>query len=103
MARRMISSEIIDNYDFLQMSHSAQLLYISLVIHADENGFVDPRNIIHSLRCSALDLKNLCEKHLVIPSPSEKEVMVITDSCILFENRQNPKINGPLKHLRGDS
>lgn len=58
MARRMISSDVVESDVFCSLTPSAQVLYIHLIMNADDDGFVDKwKSILRylSIRRSRLD------------------------------------------------
>ena len=66
--RRMFSLKVIDTDLFLDMSHSAQLLYFHLVLRADDDGFVgNPKKIQRMIGAQDDDMKVLLGKQFVIP------------------------------------
>lgn len=75
--KRMFSKSILDSDAFLELSSSAQALYMHLCIHADDDGFTDnPAHIMRVAKSSPYDLKSLSDKGFVICFPSG--VVVIT-------------------------
>lgn len=65
--RRMISIQVIDNDDFLDMPLSAQALYMHLMIRADDEGFIrSPKSLLRSVGCSNGDLSELITNGFVI-------------------------------------
>lgn len=74
--RRMFSSDVTDNDDFLSMPATSQLLYFQLGMNADDEGFVTPRFIMRKCGFNDDDLKILIVKNFVIPF--EDRVVVIT-------------------------
>ena len=69
--RRMINADIIESDAFTDMPFSARMLYISLILHADDDGFVNsPKKIQRSVRASARDLDLLIEKRFLLPFDS---------------------------------
>ena len=65
--RRMISLQVIDNDDFLDMSLSAQALYMHLVVRADDEGFVrSPKSLLRTVGCSNDDLTELIDNGFII-------------------------------------
>ena len=75
--RRMFSNTVLESDAFLDMSFSAQALYIHLSTHADDDGFVNnPKKIQKMLGCSAKDMRTLIEANFIIPF--ESGVIAIT-------------------------
>lgn len=65
--RRMFSKTIIDSDIFLDMPHTAQLLYFHLAMRADDDGFINnPKSIMRNARCSSDDIKTLIEQGFII-------------------------------------
>ena len=76
--RRMIDLDVVGGDNFTQMPHSAQVLYFSVLMRADDEGFYDGViGLMNSVRCSGDDLKMLVAKGFVIPF--ESGVYVVTD------------------------
>lgn len=76
--RRMFSLDIVDTDRFLDMPTSAQNLYYSLGMRADDDGFVSSPKRIAAVCGSCIDdLKLLIAKDYIIPFDSG--VIVITD------------------------
>lgn len=66
--RRMIKKSILNRDDFTQMPNDAKLLYVILVVNADDEGFVDNPNGLALVNHIAPDcLKLLILKRFVIP------------------------------------
>ena len=67
----MFAKSILDSDAFLELSSSAQALYMHLCIHADDDGFTNkPANIMKAARSSPHDLKSLSDTGFVITFPS---------------------------------
>lgn len=65
--RRMLSTQIIDSDSFLEMPMSSQLLYMHLVLRADDDGFLNnPKKIMRMIGASEDDIKLLLVKKFVI-------------------------------------
>ena len=76
--RRMFSLDVVDTDRFLDMPTSAQNLYYSLGMRADDDGFVsNPKRIAASCGSCIDDLRLLITKDYIIPFDSG--VIVITD------------------------
>lgn len=67
MARRMFSPVIVDSDAFLDMPVSSQALYFHLGMHADDDGFVNPKRLMRAIGVSDDDLKVLVGKRFVLP------------------------------------
>ena len=66
--RRMFAKTIITSDDFLDMSLSARCLYFSLVLFADDDGFVNnPKSIVRQIGALQDDLDVLIRKQYIIP------------------------------------
>ena len=64
--RRMISKKITDNDNFLQLSASAQALYLHLNMSADDDGFCSQVSIcMFKAHASTQDLEALLEKRYI--------------------------------------
>lgn len=75
--KRMFSPDVVESDLFLDMSHSAQLLYFHLSMNADNEGFVNnPKTIIRTIGVNKESLNELIDSNFVIPFDSG--VMVIT-------------------------
>lgn len=69
--RRMFSMKIVDTDAFLDMPQSSQLLYYSLAMRADDDGFISsPKKIMRILGSSEDDYKVLIIKKFIIPFES---------------------------------
>lgn len=66
--RRMISKDVIDTDDFLDMSLSTQALYLHLLLKADDDGFVqNPKRIMRMIGANDDEMKVLVSKKYIIP------------------------------------
>jgi hypothetical protein len=69
--KRMVSKNIIDSDDFLDMSLSTQALYFHLLTRADDEGFINNvKKIMRMINCNEDDLKVLVFKNYLIPFES---------------------------------
>src|SRR3990167_2870706 len=69
--RRMFSMKIVDTDAFLDMPQSSQLLYYSLAMRADDDGFVsNPKKIMKIAGSNDDDYKLLVGKKFIIPFDS---------------------------------
>ena len=73
--RRMFSPKIVNSDAFLDMPVSTQALYFHLGMHADDDGFVNPRFVMRMAGASEDDLKVLLTKRFLLPF--ENGVIVI--------------------------
>lgn len=65
--KRMISLQIVDSDDFLEMPLSAQALYLHLLFRADDEGFTNGvKKIMRMIGCREDDLKILIVKRFVL-------------------------------------
>lgn len=65
--RRMINADIIESDAFTDMPFSARMLYISLILHADDDGFVNsPKKIQRSVNAKPNDLNLLIKKRFLL-------------------------------------
>ncbi len=66
--KRMVAKEMLESDDFTSMSANARLLYVYMVVYADDDGIVDnPKNIVRMAQAVEGDIKQLIENELVIP------------------------------------
>lgn len=71
MAKRMLSSKIIDSDIFLDMPQTSQLLYFHLAMRTDDDGFVgNPKKIMRMIGSADNDLSVLVGKAFIISFPS---------------------------------
>lgn len=69
--RRMFSMKIVDTDAFMDMPHSAQLLYFHLSMRGDDDGFVsNPKKIMRMVGAQDDDYKILIAKRFVLPFES---------------------------------
>ena len=69
--RRMFSKSIVESDAFLDMPVTARLLYFTLGMEADDDGFINaPKKAIRYTGCSNDDLKILIAKKFIIPFES---------------------------------
>src|SRR3990167_9032647 len=73
--RRMFSQDIVASDAFLEMPTSTRELYFQLGMHADDDGFINPRKIMRMTGASDDDLKVLVAKRFILPF--ENGVVVI--------------------------
>lgn len=65
--KRMVSNQIVDSDDFLDMPLSAQALYLHLLVRADDEGFTNGvRKVMRMTRAGDDDLKVLIGKRFVL-------------------------------------
>jgi len=65
--KRMVSNQIVDSDDFLDMPLSSQALYLHLLVRADDEGFINSvKKIMRMIRASEDDLKVLLAKRFVL-------------------------------------
>ena len=65
--RRMFAKKIMESDTFLDMAYSAQCLYISLNMNADDDGFLNnPRKIQRMIGCCDNDMKSLIDNDFII-------------------------------------
>lgn len=65
--RRMLSKSIMDTDNFIEMPSTARLLYVDLVLRADDDGFISPRKVMKVTGASEDDLRILIAKKYLIP------------------------------------
>ena len=65
--RRMINADIIESDAFTDLPFSTRMLYISLILHADDDGFVNsPKKIQRSINAKPNDLNLLIKKRFLL-------------------------------------
>lgn len=65
--RRMFSMKVVDTDAFLDMPQSSQLLYYSLAMRADDDGFIaNPKKVMRMIGSQEDDYKILCMKKFII-------------------------------------
>lgn len=64
--RRMFSPQIVCSEEFLTMPVSSRELYFQLGMHADDDGFIQPKLIMRTIGASEDDLKVLLSKRFLI-------------------------------------
>lgn len=76
--KRMFSSQILNNDDFIDMPTEAQMLYIRLNMAADDRGICDsPRTVMRSCSASNDSMKLLIAKKFVLLPSCKPSVVVI--------------------------
>lgn len=76
--RRMFSKDVTESDEFLDLTASAQCLYLHLCMVADDDGFIDsPKRTIRCCRCTEEDMYDLEKSGFVIIF--ERGIVVITD------------------------
>lgn len=69
--RRMFSLKVVDTDAFLDMPQSSQLLYYSLAMRADDDGFVsNPKKVMRMIGSQDDDYRVLVSKKFIIPFDS---------------------------------
>lgn len=69
--RRMFARTIIESDAFIDLSFSAQALYLHLCMFADDDGFVNnPKRIMRSVGAAEDDMRTLESEGYIIPFPS---------------------------------
>ena len=61
---------IVNSDPFLDMPSSTQVLYFHLGMHADDEGFVYPKQVMRSIGAAEDDLKVLLSKKFILPFES---------------------------------
>lgn len=88
--KRMISNVIYEHDEFLDMPHSAIVLYTYLNLSADDEGFVsNTKSIMRKVRASEDDLKILLAKRYILGFDNGKSVVVIKHWLIHNTIRQD--------------
>jgi hypothetical protein len=70
MARRMFNTAIVNSDPFLDMPVSVQALYFHLGMHADDEGFVYPKQIMRQIGANNDHLQILLAKKFILPFDS---------------------------------
>ncbi|MGE4321206.1 MAG: conserved phage C-terminal domain-containing protein [Acholeplasmataceae bacterium] len=87
--KRMISNSIYDQDEFLDMPHSAIVLYTYLNLAADDEGFVgNTKSVMRKVRASEDDLKILLAKRFVLAFEHGSSIVVIKHWLIHNSIRQ---------------
>lgn len=68
--RRLFSQIIVESDAFLDMPISSQALYFHLCMHADDDGFVNPKKIMRLIGAASDDLNVLLTRRFVLPFKS---------------------------------
>lgn len=92
MARRMFNTQIVNSDPFLSMGQGAQNLYFHLGMHADDYGFVYPKQIMRMINAAEDDLLTLIAKKFIIPH-EESGVIVVKHwhvNNIFRQDRRRP-------------
>lgn len=96
--KRMLDAALFNSDDFADMTLSAQILYVHLILNADDDGFVDShRRAMRSLGVKRAALNELIEAGLVISFPNE--VLLISDWLRHNKIRADRYVMGMHKHL----
>ena len=74
--KRMISKQIVDSDDFIDMPLSTQALYMHLIVNADDEGFINSvKRIMRTIGARDDDMRVLISKKFILPF--ENGVIVI--------------------------
>ena len=88
--KRMISLQIVDSDDFLEMPLSAQALYLHLLFRADDEGFTNGvKKIMRMIGCREDDLKILIVKRFVLTFESG---VVVIKHWLIHNNIREDRI-----------
>lgn len=88
--KRMISLQIVDSDDFLEMPLSAQALYLHLLFRADDEGFTNGvKKIMRMIGCREDDLKILIVKRFVLTFQSG---VVVIKHWLIHNNIRTDRI-----------
>ena len=105
-ARRMLAKVIMESDKFLELSFSAQSLYVQLGLNADDDGFVNcAMKVCRMIGADPAELSLLIEKGYIIPFESGVIVIAqdISDAVrrtMLRPDMRMGVINRPAIHLR---
>ena len=95
--KRMVSLQITDSDDFLELPHSAQLLYFHLLSRTDDEGFTNGvKKIMRMVRCGEDDLKILIGKRFVLAFESG---VVVIKHWLIHNNIRADRII-PTVHIK---
>lgn len=65
--KRMLSKNFMYSRDYMQLSATAQILYIYLNLECDDDGIVQAYRLIQMLNTPVDDVKVLMQKELIVP------------------------------------
>jgi hypothetical protein len=74
--RRMFSKEVVRSEEFLEMPSDAQTLYFHLGIDADDDGFVQPAQVMRITGAKIDSLKVLEAKGFIIQIDGERVIII---------------------------
>ena len=95
--KRMVSLQIIDSDDFLEMPLSSQALYLHLLARADDEGFTNGvKKVMRMIGCREDDLKMLIGKRFVL---AFKSGVVVIKHWLIHNNIRNDRII-PTVHIK---
>ncbi len=98
--KRMLDIALFDSDSFTDMTLSAQVLYVHLMLNADDDGFVDnSRSIMRRLGIKLAALNELVEEELVLSFPDG--VLLISDWLRHNKIRADRYVGGRYKHRLG--
>ena len=85
---RLITKEQLTRVPFLELGPSAKILYVYLVVYADNDGVVNAYQTMKLINSNISDLQILIDKKMIYPVVPEEYVYFLVD----FYNSQ--KLNG---------
>lgn len=97
----MFSPEIVCSEEFLDMPASSRDLYFQLGMHADDDGFVQPKMIMRTIGSSTDDLKVLITKRFILPFESGVVVIKhwLIHNMIRLDRYKNTRFLEEKSHL----
>ena len=98
--KRMVSLQIIDSDDFLEMPLSTQALYLHLLLRTDDEGFTNSvKKVMRMIGCREDDLKMLIGKRFVLTFNSG---VVVIKHWLIHNNIRTDRII-PTVHIKEKS
>lgn len=90
--RRCISKEIVNSGSFIQMDAKSQLLYIHLLIIADDDGIVDDASVpLVRSKATKKNLNELIDKKYIIETSNGVNTVYIIKHWLMQNNIQPSK------------
>lgn len=93
--RRLFSPDIVESDAFLDMPISCHALYFHLGMHADDDGFVNPKKIMRMIGTSEDDLKVLLSKRFLL---AFKSGVVVIKHWLIHNSIRKDRYN-PTKYI----
>lgn len=74
---KVIDTALVTSSRFAFMPHSAQVLYLHLAVHSDNDGFVkEPKDICRAIGCSSQDMDLLDKSNYILTSNVSNGIFV---------------------------